>query len=264
MNITNEWGKLKLVILGSSQKYLYYNKTHEQYKIYKETLNKIKLIMEKYNIKVIFPNYIKDLHIIQSLWVRDSSIIIDKQPILLQLDNFENKLRKLEYKTINFPKYILQNNDKIKLEGGDIIQMNDIIFVGIHKRSNIYGYRWLKQLFPNKRFIQIKHKALHLDCCFCILPNKTILYSKKYIETLPQFCYKHFNCINIDKYIKGDPNLATNFLFLDENNILIEQRFTPIIKILKQFNFNIITIDLKDIWKEGGSIRCLTQPLLRE
>ncbi len=45
MNITNEWGKLKLVILGSSQKYLYYNKTHEQYKIYKETLNKIKLIM---------------------------------------------------------------------------------------------------------------------------------------------------------------------------------------------------------------------------
>ena len=54
MNITNEWGKLKLVILGSSQKYLYYNKTHEQYKIYKETLNKIKLIMEKYNIKVIF------------------------------------------------------------------------------------------------------------------------------------------------------------------------------------------------------------------
>lgn len=125
-------GKLKLVILGSSQKYLYYNKTHEQYKIYKETL------------------------------------------------------------------------------------------------------------------------------------NKTILYSKKYIETLPQFCYKHFNCINIDKYIKGDPNLGTNFLFLDENNILVEKRFTPIINIPKQFNFNIITIDLKDIWKEGGSIRCLTQPLLRE
>lgn len=214
--------------------------------------------MEKKKIEVIQPKYIKDLDITESLWVRDSSIVIDDTYILMQLQD----KRKLEYKTVSFSKHITQNNDNIKIEGGDIIQMNDVIFIGIHKRTNLLGYRWLKQLFPNKKFIKINHTTLY--CCFSILPNKMILYSKKYIEKLPYFCHKHFKCINVDDIIMGDSNLSTNVLFLDENTILMDSRFKKVSSLFKKLGFDIIVIDIKNMWKHGGSIRCLTQPLIRK
>jgi arginine deiminase len=58
----------------------------------------------------------------------------------MQLQNNDER-RTLEYKTVDFNKNITQNNPKIKIEGGDIIQINNVIFIGIHKRTNIFGYR---------------------------------------------------------------------------------------------------------------------------
>lgn len=263
MYIHDEWGKLKKVILGNSQKYSNYTKSDKQNKIEKIVLKEIQNILEKYHIKVIQPKYINDLDIEQSLWVRDSSIVIDDQLILLPLQNNIEK-RKLEYKTIPFTKnIIIPPKKEIKLEGGDIIQLNNIIFIGIHQRTNIFGYNWIKELYSNKTIIKINHKALHLDCCFSILPNKVILYSKKYINELPKFVSTYFYCINIDSFIKGETNLATNFLFLDNNTILIDNRFKQIHKLLQSFGYNIIIVNLQNIWKYGGSIRCLTQPLIR-
>lgn len=265
MYIENEWCKLRKVILGSAKKYLNYDKSEKQNKIEKGVLKEIQHIMEKKNIEVIQPKYMKDLDIKESLWVRDSSIVIDNQFILMQLQDDCDK-RKLEYKTVDLYKNITQKNEKIKIEGGDIIQMNNVIFIGVHKRTNILGYRWLKQLLPNKRIIKINHTALHLDCCFSILPNKMILYSKKYIKKLPYFCYKNFRCLNIDNIILGDTNLSRNFLFLDKNTILVDNqyRFKNVRKLLKKLGFEIIIINLKNMWKYGGSIRCLTQPLIRD
>lgn len=264
MYIHDEWGKLNKIILGSSKKYLNHNKSDKQIETEEKILKNIKNILEKQNIKVIQPKYIKDLDIDQSLWVRDSSIVIDNQLLLLPLqNNIERRL--LEYKTIPYNKnVIIPPNKEIKIEGGDIIQLNDILFIGIYKRTNVLGYRWLKNLFLNKKIIKINHTALHLDCCFSILPNKVILYSKKYIHELPSFVSNHFYCINIDNLLKGEPNLATNFIFLDKNTILIDNRFKPIHKLLESFGFKLIIVNLQNIWKYGGSIRCLTQPLIRE
>ena len=97
MYIENEWCKLRKVILGSAKKYLNYDKSEKQNKIEKGVLKEIQDIMEKKNIEVIQPKYIKDLDIKESLWVRDSSIVIDNQYILMQLQDDCDK-RKLEYK----------------------------------------------------------------------------------------------------------------------------------------------------------------------
>lgn len=262
MYIHDEWGTLKKVMLGSSQKYMNYTKSDTQHKIEQTLLKNIKTILEKRNIKVIEPNYIKDLEIEESLWVRDSSIVIDDQAFLLPLQNNHEAQRLLEYKTIPFKKYTLPPKG-IQLEGGDILQMKTILFIGIHERTNVLGYRWIKQLFPNKHILKIHHKALHLDCCFSILPNNIILYSKKYIHELPTFVSNHFQCINVDTFIKGETNLSTNFLFLDKTTILIDNRFKPIHTLLKSYGFHLILVNIANMWKYGGSIRCLTQPLIR-
>lgn len=267
MYIHDEFSKLRTIILGSSKKYLNYNKSEKQNNIEKNVLKDIKEKLKQRNIKVIEPNYIKNLDINESLWVRDSSIVIDNKFILLPLQDIDDEKRKLEYKTVIFNKsYIIPNNEKIKIEGGDIFQLKDIIFIGINERTNLLGYKWLRSQFPNKNIIKINHNSMHLDCCFNILPNNVILYSKKYIKNLPQICLKNYKCINVDNIIEGDTNLSTNFIFLDKNTILIDNqyRFNNIKKLLKSYNYKLIIINLQQLWRYGGSIRCLTQPLLRE
>ena len=43
-----------------------------------------------------------------------------------------------------------------------------------------------------------------------------------------------------------------------------QYRFKNVRKLLKKLGFEIIIINLKNMWKYGGSIRCLTQPLIRD
>ena len=66
------------------------------------------------------------------------------------------------------------------------------------------------------------------------------------------------------KVVLADVNLDT--WLVDKNTILTDNqyRFKNVRELLKRLDFEIIIVDLKKMWKYGGSIRCLTQPLIRE
>ena len=268
--VNNEWFKINTIILGDFKPLSHCKKSKKQLECEKIILKNMEDEFKKNKVKVIKPVRINNLKIKQSLWTRDSSIVIDNKCILLPSSK---KTRYLEYKTIPFTKSIIPSyknknknenkNDTINLEGGDIIQWYDTVFVGINERTNINGVNWLKKQFPLKKIIKIKHTTLHLDCCFSIIPNKILLYSKKYIETLPNICKTSFECINIDELINtnNDPKLGCNFLFLDKNKIMItdQHKFEPIRTLLKSYGFHLIIIKFYNLWRYGGAIRCLTQ-----
>jgi N-dimethylarginine dimethylaminohydrolase len=62
---------------------------------------------------------------------------------------------------------------------GDIIIDGDTIFVGKGRRTDNSGVQFLKGEFKNKEVIVVPHHALHLDCCFGVLPG--IIY---YIQVI--------------------------------------------------------------------------------
>lgn len=265
--IEDEFSTLKTVILGDYRPYTLSTKKPQQINIDKQVLNDIEKVLISCNVNVIKPKYNKILNISQSMWVRDSSVVIDNSHILLKGGS---RGRKTEFKTINFNKSILfpyEENNNIRLEGGDIIQCKDIVFVGINKRTNILGYEWLVNNFRKKKIIPIYHDLLHLDCGFNILSNNFILYSKKYIKNIPEYCREKFKFVNIDKLINVnfDTNLATNFLSINPKTIIISNqlKFKLLRKYLEELGYNLILIDTKNIHNQSGSIRCLTCPLYR-
>lgn len=267
------------ILLGNS------NKNTDNYKLTcKEILLVLKRIaraFKKHNINVERVNTDKN----QILWIRDIYIPIDNTYVIGNLtrkntmnNNCINEYKELENNLLNSINKNKNENKNIsivkpprnvKLEGGDIIQYYDYIFVGIGKRTNRNAYEYLKTIFKNKKFILIEHTALHLDCVFCILDNGVIFYDSKYIQKLKipkRFQDKeHFRINDISEIVDSGKFLATNFVQIPKTKTLIMSNIKenePFRNILENMGYYLELVKTENIYLKGGSIRCLTQWLI--
>ncbi len=155
-------------------------------------------------------------------------------------------------------KKIIRIPSNILFEGGDFIQIKNYIFIGIGSRTTIKIVPILKKLFPNKKIVPIHHTGLHLDCCLCIV-GKRIFYDGKYIENITSIPNR-FKIVDIASIVDSGKYMATNFLQVGNTLIMSgikkNKRFR---QMLRNIGYKIILVDTRNIWKEGGSIRCLTQ-----
>ena len=198
------------------------------------------------------------------IWIRDIFIIIDNVCFICNLtqrdtigtDRSNEYKYLLQYLNTQFvlkflPRYI-------KLEGGDIIQDGDNIFLGIGKRTSIEAYKYLKKMFKHKNILAIQHNSLHLDCVFSVLNNKTILYNKNYINNTLKI--NNYKTRDISKYVDNKNPISLNFLVIGNNIVcsnLIEKEDLQM--ILQNMNYRVWTINTHNLWKEGGGIRCMSQ-----
>lgn len=232
-------------------------------------LNQMKQVFQKYSIHVkeVDPSIGKSLYICSLLWVRDLFVKIDNTFVLLPcVRKTDDGLRRRdEYKSIipllKSQTTILHDVPESLLEGGDILQHKNKLFVGIGKRTNKKGAHFLLTQFPEKTVVTIRHSALHLDCCFCILNRSTVLYAKKYITYLPKAITDEYNCYDIET-IAGTrmTNLATNMVLIGG---VVVTAYNPELEDLYRFirrkKFKIEFIDFYGLEQEGGGVRCLVQ-----
>ena len=119
------------------------------------------------------------------IWLRDIFVVIDNKCIICNLTTNDSigKDRSKEYLSIAstlFSKYtIVHLPNDVKLEGGDIIQNENDIFIGIGERTNEKAIEYMQYLFPMKNIIPISHTDMHLDCVLSVVFPNTILYSRK-------------------------------------------------------------------------------------
>lgn len=267
----------QILCIGNYNPYSKVNQLHDHtYKIHYQ----IKKILKKINIEyVIFPcKYINGTNI-KLLWIRDLFINLDNNIQLLKCDKIirENNhiiMQKLfQHHAYNNKTIMMyQTNESTLIEGGDIIEYKNILFIGLSKRTNMNGILFLeKQLNKNnnKKIITIKHNALHLDCVFNILPREnTIIYCSSYIPSLNKKQIE--NVAKIDNFITIESivndkrlnlNLVTNYLYIYPNHIIISfiPKFQSFYDFLKKLDYNLHFIHFKNFERFGGSIRCFTQ-----
>ncbi len=200
----------------------------------------------------------------ETIWIRDIYFIIDDQCFICNLTNLctMNTNRYIEkkdliqlldkkYKKINYiPRYV-------DIEGGDIIQSNNDIFVGIGARTNFNSTIFLKTKFPHKRIIPIYHSSLHLDCVFTVLNNNQILFHSEYVES---FTIDNYEKLDIKDYVNSDNPIPCNFFIYQDNIVCSDMiKNEKLLDLLKILNYRVFTINIGNLWKEGGGIRCLTQ-----
>lgn len=232
----------------------------------KDVLNDMENIFESLGLAVVHPKTSPVIDTIcRSIWVRDSSLNVDNNIIMLP---GWSKGRKDEWKTHPYANSsVVAPHGKELIEGGDIIQDGDLLVIGLGKRTNKAGVLWLSQYLKSiglkKKIITVPHTALHLDCCLCILPRGELIYAKWYIKNIPIALKRSYQVFKLEDIIGNqvEPNLATNMVIVGSDVLVTtdQQRYTKLREFLRGLGYIVREVEYGTMWKLGGGIRCLTQ-----
>ncbi len=300
-SVKNETGRLRTLILGLPNKFggtpaidsIYDPKSAEhvqngtfpsQESVTRE-MNQLEEVFNKYGVKVLRPENIPSVN---QIFARDIAFVIDN--ILVIPNIIEN--RHIEATGINEilkqvpPEQVIQANTGSRIEGGDVMPWNDVIFIGYSEaedfnkykvsRTNKEGVDFLSEHFPNravhafelnKSDDNAQDNALHLDCCFQpIGENQAILYkggfkNKKDVDFLVDY-FGADNIIEINQQEMYD--MYSNIFSISPEVIISCHTFTRLNDELESRGFTVEKIDYEEIAKMEGLLRCSTMPLIRD
>jgi arginine deiminase len=183
--------------------------------------------------------------------------------------------------------FLIHENNKVKaLEFGDVLILNkDVVFINSGIRTSIESIEQVKGKIFKAGFSEIgiidlpqRSDTLHLDMN-CNVANKDLVISKSYLRYFPvnvitentsryempeQFLNRHgFEVYWLMEY---DTVPDLNFLNLDPETLLISKKaHKQMMKDhpkLKKKKF--IEIEVTELEKSGGGIRCMTLPFRRK
>lgn len=205
------------------------------------------------------------------IYVRDIGIATDTGFLL---GNFRYSVREGEEeivinKLIELEIPIIKAPPKVIFEGGDAVFLtNEELLIGIGERTNENGYRWLSKTFQGDVIpVRLNPVAFHLDLAFNIADSHVCAM---YTRALPEEIMKLLRMRGYDiiEVPQNDfKNFAINWLTLRSGRVLFYDgyrvnRFTR--RELERRGIDVISVDITEITKGNGGIRCITLPILRE
>ena len=302
LNIKNETGKLKSVVLGQPKSMgpiptleesydakSYHSIEHNIYPKEEDIISEVsafETVLKKYDVEVLRPAIIKDYN---QVFARDVAFVIEDKMIISNVikdredeqEAYRKIFEKVEWrKIINLP-------ETAHIEGGDVIVWNDYLFIGTcysedyrsfkTARTNEYAIEILKEYFPKKRIIDLDLKkndkvpyegVLHLDCTFNpIGKDKCIIYKNGFVDQndyeLIIDIFGEENCFNITDEEMFEMN--PNIFSISPEVVVSDHTFTRMNKHLRDvWGFTVEEIPYREVSKMGGLLRCSTMPLVRE
>ena len=302
LNIKNETGKLKSVVLGQPKSMgpiptleesydakSYHSIEHNIYPKEEDIISEVsafEAVLKKYDVEVLRPAIIKDYN---QVFARDVAFVIEDKMIISNVikdredeqEAYRKIFEKVEWrKIINLP-------ETAHIEGGDVIVWNDYLFIGTcysedyrsfkTARTNEYAIEILKEYFPKKRIIDLELKKndkipyegiLHLDCTFNpIGKDKCIIYKNGFVDEsdyeLIVDIFGEENCFNITDEEMFEMN--PNIFSISPEVVVSDHTFTRMNKHLRDvWGFTVEEIPYREVSKMGGLLRCSTMPLVRE
>jgi N-dimethylarginine dimethylaminohydrolase len=243
-------------------------------------------VLLKYNVQVFRPWTLENCN---QVFARDVAFVIGDKIInsnIIPDREDEKEAYEVIYDQILYNK-IYNLPEKAHVEGGDVVLINDIIFVGLYNgvdypklktaRTNLYAFNFLKEIIPDKTFIPIElhkndtdpyHCILHLDCTFMPVGNdKAIIYKdgflhrKDYYNLLELFGKENVFEITRDEMYSMNANIFS----ISPTVVVSENRFTRLNSFLENnWGLTVERVPYYEISKMGGLLRCSTLPLVRE
>lgn len=301
LNVKNETGRLRAVVLGIAKSNGHVPKEEEAYDpkslehiragtyptesdmIYE--LETFAEVLQRYGVQVYHPELIPNLN---QIFTRDIGFVIDDYFIKANiLPDREEEWNAIQYiiRQIDSEKFIVPP-EEVHIEGGDVILWNDYIFIGTYRgkdytqyntaRTNIHGVDFIRNLFPNKKVLEFnliksmtdaRANALHLDCCFQpVGTHHAIIFKDGFREeTEYNKIVDLFGIENLFQITADEMyQMYSNVFSISPEIIVSEKRFTRLNSWLRQQSFIVEEIPYHEIGKQEGLLRCSTLPLTRD
>jgi len=137
------------------------------------------------------------------------------------------------------------------LEGGDVLQSGEKIFVGITPRTNAAGVSSITAILEpfGYRIIPVPVRGcLHLKSACTLIDAETILMNPHWVDPDP---FKDFRVITLP----DEEPWAANALLVD-THVCMHAGFTRTIEILQKHGFQVKTVDISELLKAEAGMTC--------
>jgi dimethylargininase len=189
-----------------------------------------------------------------SCFVEDTAVVFGEKAVIC---NMRAKSRANEVdevaKVMGELKQTYRINPPATIDGGDVLIVEDRVFVGISARTNLYAITQLKKILENSRMnvVPVKvHRVLHLKSACTYLGNEVVILSRGCFDT---------NVLQrLGKIIvpKGE-EYAADCLVVNET-VLIAKGHPETRRLVEKEGFRVEELEISEFRKGDGALTCLS------
>lgn len=195
-----------------------------------------------------------NLELPDSVFIEDTAVIFDEVAVMAQmgLDSRKPEVAAVE-------KYLRKDRPVVKieppavLEGGDVVQIGNQVFVGHSKRTNDAGIAALQNLLKPYDYEVITvnvSNALHLKTACTAVSNRTLLVNPAWVDI------RHFVDFNVITVAEEEP-WAANALRVGDT-VCLHKGFPQTIQIMRELDFRVAPLDISEFIKAEAGLTCLS------
>lgn len=136
------------------------------------------------------------------------------------------------------------------IDGGDILDTPEAIFIGLSQRTNDKAFQYLANKVDKKTVPVPVLKGLHLKSAVSYLGNNILLINPKRVENS---AFKNFQWVEVEE----KDSYAANCLAIT-NQILMPAGFPETREKIHQQRFETIELEMSEFEKADGGVTCLS------
>lgn len=137
------------------------------------------------------------------------------------------------------------------LDGGDVLVVNDTVYVGRSTRTNADGIRQLRVLARRRGFTVVAvpvARALHLKTAASALPDGTIIGYAKAFENVSLFA----------RFMPVPEPYGATVVIVDPNTVLMSTSAPKTAALVRDLGYRVIAVEMTEFEKLEGSVTCLS------
>jgi len=217
-------------------------KTQQQHTTYCEALKTAGLTVDVLEPLDDFPD---------SVFIEDNAVILERRAILCSMKEASRQ------KEVSFLENILQPRLPVHrlqapvcIDGGDVLQTEDTVFVGQSRRTNREAVKALQSL-TSKQVVPVQVKqGLHLKTSVSALGNNLLAINPSHVEIE---AFRDFEWIEVDE----EEAYAANCLAVG-NFVILPAGFQKLEQSIQAHGFSTLPIDMSEFQKADGGVTCLS------
>ena len=208
--------------------------------------------LQKFGLELI---WIKgDNTLPDSCFVEDTAVVLGEKAIIC---NMKTKSRVKEVVEVAKVLEKLKETYYIKppatIDGGDVLKIEDKVFVGLSARTNIHAISQLRKILENSNFEIVPvtiQNVLHLKSACTYLGNNCVILSKGHFDTAILRDYKKIVVPRGEEYVADC--LAIN------GTVLMAKGFPETKKLVEKEGFFVKELEMSEFRKGDGALTCLS------
>jgi dimethylargininase len=186
-----------------------------------------------------------------SVFIEDNAVILKGRAVLCSMKE-ASRQGEVPYLADAFQSRlpVLQLQAPVFIDGGDVLQSEDTVFVGQSHRTNKEAVEALQSL-TSKRVVPVQVKqGLHLKTSVSTLGGNLLVINPSQVETEP---FRELEWIEVDE----EEAYAANCLTVGEN-VILPAGFPKLEQRIQDYGFSTLPVEMSEFQKADGGVTCLS------